>query len=155
MRLDCWTHERKHRMAKRYSTHRCNLKSWEIGVIEDIPMHQIWELEMPFFQAFSTAHPRGACLHTLHELFPGVEDCDFTLRADITINGGKVGPHDVVCYDLQGTMHVGERLMTVGIVRGGHQSVRSSRWWRDGTRFHPLSTMRLRFGLARFAPTKL
>ena len=115
--LATWTHERKHRMAKRYSKNRCKASSWATGVIEDITMHQIWELQMPFFEAFSTSLPKRKILNALHELFPSIRDCDFTLHPDVTINGGKVKPNDVVCFKWQGDLAVGRLLMTVGIQR--------------------------------------
>ena len=78
---------------------------------------QIWELQMPFFEAFSTSLPKRKILNALHELFPSIRDCDLTLHPDVTINGGKVKPNDVVCFKWQGDLAVGRLLMTVGIQR--------------------------------------
>ena len=112
-----FTHERRHRVAKRYTRNRTNLKAWGVGAIEDITCHQIWELQQPFFQVDTSSKPKGLILHALRELFPLVADADMTLHSNITINGGKCSSMDVVSYALDGNACVGRLYLTVGFER--------------------------------------
>ena len=57
--LATFTHERKHRLVMRYTRDRSNLKSWDLGAIEDITCHQVWELKQEFSLAMTTSQPRG------------------------------------------------------------------------------------------------
>jgi hypothetical protein len=41
--LTTLTHERKHRMVRRYCLHRTNLTSWEHGIVEDITCHALFD----------------------------------------------------------------------------------------------------------------
>ena len=43
--LSCWTHERRHKVAKRYMKDRKNLKSYERSVIEDVTLKQMYDLD--------------------------------------------------------------------------------------------------------------
>jgi len=124
------THERKHRMAKRYTRNRANLTSFESGVVEDITMHQLWELGLPFFKAYSTSTPKGPVVHALRELFPHVADCNFTLHNSITANGGQIHAGDIVSYAFEGCTCIGKLCMTVGLSRADEKQLISivTRW---------------------------
>ena len=113
--LSTFTHERKHRIVKRYTRGRQNLKNWALGAIEEITCHQIWENQLAFFLAFSTSYPRKNMLPGLRELFPGVADKAFTLHNHIKCNGGEASAGDVVSCLVDGTVEIGELLMTVGV----------------------------------------
>jgi len=116
--LSTFTHERKHRIVKRYTRDRKTLKNWALGAIEDITCHQIWENSLPFFLAFSTSHPKGKMFYALRELFPGVADEAFTLHNHLKCNGGQASAGDVVSCLVEGKIEIGELLMTVGVVEG-------------------------------------
>jgi len=51
----------------------------------------------------------------LRELFPGVADKAFTLHSHIKCNGGQASGGDVVSCLVEGTIEIGELLMTVGV----------------------------------------
>ena len=116
--LTTLTQERKHRLVKKYTRFRCNLKSFELSTLEDITAHQHWELSMPFFNSFSTATPRGRMMIGLRELFPGVPDKLMTVHRDLKINNGSASCEDVVSYELDGAIEFGQILISVGIASG-------------------------------------
>ena len=109
------THERRHRLFKKYCRDRRNLQSWELGALEDITCHQIWEMQHEFFNTFGTSFPRGKIFHSLRDMFPGVADGDFTLHNGIKINGGSACVGNVVSFHFDGKVEVGQLLLNVGI----------------------------------------
>ena len=113
--LATFVHERKHRLVTRYTRNRMNLKSWDLGAIEDITCHQLWELRQPFFLVYRQARPKRKLLWTLQEMFPGVMDNAFTIASDISCNGGRLCQGDVVSCFIDGRIELGELLVTVGI----------------------------------------
>ncbi len=122
--LSTFTHERKHRIVKRHTRDRCNLTRWALGAIEEVTCHQIWELSLPFFMAFSESTPTGPVLNVLRELFPGVAGGSFTLHNNLKCNGGSASSGDVVSCLVDGVLHAGELLCTVGVrVEGGDASL--------------------------------
>ena len=78
--LSTFTHERKHRVVKKYTRDRKNLKSWSLGAIEDVTCHQLWENRSPWFSSCSTSRPKRRALYGLREIFPGIADDRFTVR---------------------------------------------------------------------------
>ena len=140
--LSTFTHERKHRVVKRYTRDRRNLKSWNLGAIEDITCHQLWENRSPWFSSCSTSRPKGKALYGLREIFPGIADERFTLHNQIKCNGGQADAGDVVSFLFEGSMEICELLVTVGVSEGSvatlwsiislwrHQSNESDMsWW--------------------------
>ena len=113
--LATFTEERKHRLVMRYTRDRKSLQSWDLGAIEEITCHQMWELSQPFFLAFSSARPRGRICWALQEAFPGVDDDAFTLVSDICCNGGRACHGDIVSCLMEGTMELGELLISVAV----------------------------------------
>jgi hypothetical protein len=114
--LSTMTQERKHRIVKRYTRDRKNLTSWSLGAIEEVTCHQCWELTLPFFLAYDMATPRGERqLAPLRELFPHVPDDGFTLVSHLKVNGGQASSGDVVSALHDGTVIVGELLLSVGV----------------------------------------
>lgn len=110
-----YTHERKHRVVKRYTRNRMNLTHWELGAMGDITCHQIWELSRPFLLSDSCAIPRQRTMFVLREVFPGFADAAFTMHSTVTIDNSTARNGDVVLYRVRGELGVGELLMTVGI----------------------------------------
>lgn len=113
--LSTFTHERKHRAFKRYCRGRNILKSFELNIIKDITVHGMWELELPFYRAFSTAAPRGKQNMLLTELFANSGDRKLTIHNEISINGGGCSPGDCVSFMHEGRESVGQLLLTVGV----------------------------------------
>ena len=111
------THERKHRTAKKYTVNRKITKSFELGTLEDVTCHGLWELSLDFSQADSVSEPKGSILPALRECFPGIDDAAMTLHRGITIHGGKANPGDVVSYSFEGRMCVGKLWVVVGVLR--------------------------------------
>ena len=113
--LQTFTQERKHRLVMRYTRDRKNLRSWDAGAIEEITCHSLWELSQPFWGCCKAANARGAILIPLRELFPGVYDDNFTILNSISGNGGRIHAGDVVSCILDGHMHIGQLIVSVGI----------------------------------------
>ena len=116
--LTTLTHERKHRLVKKYTRSRCNLKAFERSTLEDITAHQHWDLSMPFFNSFSTAKPHARMMIGLRELFPGVPDKLLTVHRDLKINNGTASCKDVVSYELDGAIEFGQIVISVGVASG-------------------------------------
>ena len=115
--LMTFTHERKHRLVTRYTRDRKNLKAFDAGAIEEITCHALWELSMPFWGVCKTASVRGTMLIPLRELFPGVTDDCMTILNAVNGNGGGINSGDVVSCIVDGTMQLGELMISVGIRR--------------------------------------
>jgi hypothetical protein len=129
--LSTLTHERKHRCVKRYSRGRTNLQSYELGILEDVTCHQIWEMQLPFMHAFSTSTPKGRTMHALAELFPGVDVERLTLHQQISVDGGNVKNGDVISFRLaDDVLQFGELLLTVGVSAESSQLYSFVTEWR-------------------------
>ena len=116
-------HERRHKMAKRYSRARQALFQFEKGMVEDVTCHQLWELGQAFFKAGSSSQPRGVIMHALREMFPHAADCDLTLHDDISVNGGSAHNGDVVSFEFEGCQCVGNLYLTIGIARAATEEM--------------------------------
>lgn len=112
--ISTFTHERKHRLVKRYTRDRSNLKSWDLSAIEDITSHQLWELSRPVFRSGGMTRPSGLALTALRELFPTTPPSTFEVHTKIKCNGGSCSPGDVVAVAMDDGIHVGELIITVG-----------------------------------------
>jgi hypothetical protein len=135
--LATFVHERKHRVIKRYTRKRENLRSWELGTMEELLSHQLFEVNKPFLQSTTEAKPSSNTMYVLRELFPHVPDDDFAIHSRLSADNGMVHTGDVVFYLLDGERHVGELLTTIGIwseARGKLWSI-VTRWSaREGSR---------------------
>jgi hypothetical protein len=116
--LTTFVNERKHRIVKQYSRDRCNLQSWELGAFEDVTVHQLWELDLPFFNMFSTTMPRGRIFYALNELFPGIPNDCFTLHSQLKLHGGTASTRDIISFAFEGRLEVGRLMLTVGMICG-------------------------------------
>ena len=123
--LSVFTQERKHRAVLRYTRNRTIGRSFELGVIEDITCHNIWELGLPFTAAYSTSIPKGAIKLMLREMYPDQPIDAVTLHREISLNGGSAVNGDVVSLDFDGKLEVGELVVTVGINRDGEKYLES------------------------------
>ena len=121
--LMTFVHERKHRLVTRYTRDRKNLKAWSAGAIEEITCHQIWELSQPFFGACRMARLQGTITIALLEMFPGTSADDFTVLNGLGGNGGCIDAGDVVSCIHDGTTHLGQLVIAVGLKRANtHES---------------------------------
>ena len=73
------------------------------------------QLKLPFLQACRTAAARGLVLHPLREIYPGVRQDDMFILSAIDCNGGACSPGDVVSFFLNGQIHIGQLLLSVGV----------------------------------------
>ena len=53
--LSTFVNERRHRAVKKYTRDRRTLKSFDLGTIDEIACHQVWEFGKPLFHP--SAHP--------------------------------------------------------------------------------------------------
>ena len=113
--LNTFVHERKHRMVMRYTRGRSVTQKWSLSVVEEIACHTLWEMNLPFFQSYTTSKPSKRILRSLEAVFPHVPAPTFTLHDEITINGGVVSRGDVVSFELEDQLRVGRLLLNVGI----------------------------------------
>jgi hypothetical protein len=113
--LSTLVHERKHRVVKRYTRNRCNLQSWDLGAMEDVTCHQLYELAEPFMHGKAGSRPSARSLLVLEDIFPKVAADAFTLHASIAIKNGLAKKGDVVLFGLDGHLEVGEVLMSIGV----------------------------------------
>ena len=67
--LSTFTHERKHRMIRRYTQQRKVLRNWSVSVIEEVTCHSIWEMSQRFCNVFDTSVPSRQTLHNLLVFF--------------------------------------------------------------------------------------
>ena len=68
--LSTFMHERKHRVVKKYTRDRRNLKSWDLGAVEEVTCHQLWELNRPLLETFNTVKATKKITDVLTEVFP-------------------------------------------------------------------------------------
>jgi len=109
--LSCLTNERRHRVVKRYSLNRKNLQRWELGTLEEVTTHQLWEMSEGFLAAkrVHRSVPRRSTRDALAEMFPDVPPDDLLVSQVACSTDGEVTVGDVVVYD---TPHkVGELLL--------------------------------------------
>ena len=114
--ISTFTHERKHRLVIRYSRDRHSLVSWELGALEEITCHQLWEMTEPSSSYMSigldTPHaPKRNTLFLLKEYFPDIADDDFRVASRCHTGVGSVSLDDLVLINSDGRGRVGEVLM--------------------------------------------
>ena len=119
--LSTFVNERRHRVVKKHTRDRRNLRSFDLGTIEEITCHQIWELGKPLLHTFQTSKPRGPMLDVIREMFPH-GDASFMLAHNIKVDGGAANAGDVVSFTLRGEKKVGELLVNVVVVEHGTET---------------------------------
>lgn len=110
--ISTFVHERKHRLVKRYTRDRSNLKNWDLSALEEITCHIIWELSSPFMRSgmFHRHKVSRRTLGVLQEMFPGVAAGDFSAAADATVEDGSVHVGDLVIFEAEACLCFGELL---------------------------------------------
>ena len=121
--LTTFVNERKHRIVKKYTHNRNSLVAFDLCALEDVTVHQLWELSLPFFNMYDTAKPRGRVFHALRELWPGVPDEAFSLHTSLKLHGGSAATNDVVSFEHNGVMEVGLLRLAVGVQVGNEASM--------------------------------
>ena len=113
--LACFVHERKHRAVIRYAKPVHNLKSFEMGVLEEVICHNLWELGSSFHRhAFTTAKPSKAQLLVIQDEFKDFPTATFTLHHQLYRNG-YVCSDDVVAFEDAGAICIGQLHFTIGV----------------------------------------
>ena len=98
----CLTNERRHRVPKRYAMNRVNLHSWELGVLEEVTVHQLWELETGFIKTgmIRPHRPDKRLAFNLQDRFP--TSGAFEVASSAQVDNGLC-----VCGDAVLFSHVG------------------------------------------------
>ena len=133
--------ERRHRLVKRYCRPRQNAKAWDVGVVEEITTHQLWELSNGFLGAGTTsAAPTPRILRALQDVVPGapLEGC--RLHRQIEAQDGKAVVGDAVFFDLRGARTAGELLLNFSINDGATKLSIVSVWSPRPTHTTALAT---------------
>jgi hypothetical protein len=94
--------ERKHRVVKRHTRNRDNLKKWDLGSLEEVTCNQIRELRRSFIstgQVQQSSVRRGEDLAILQDMHPGFAARDFTLSPQLRGRHGEARLGDVVMYN--------------------------------------------------------
>ena len=112
-----FVHERKHRLAKRYMVPRLTAKSFELGVIQDITTHQIWELQQSFFLSAETSESIKSNMvrDAIQDLFPDVTLTSICVITQVACMGGRAMKNDIVSFLIDGVLMVGEMILTIGV----------------------------------------
>ena len=137
--LSTFTHERKHRLVIRYSKDRHSLVNWELGALEEITCHQIWEMTEPTSSYMSIGldnphAPKRMTLFLLKEYFPDAMDTDFRVASRCHTGIGSVLLDDMVLINNDGRARVGEVLMLFSV--GAHSWVVLAKWHVAGLDAH-------------------
>jgi len=126
--VSTFTHERKHRAVKRYSRVRTSSQSFDVAVLEDVTAHNIWELTQKHWHAFSTSTPSVQQTWWLTEMF---QEGPFTLHHEVRMHGG-ISTGDIVCFEFDNQLEVGELFLNVGCSDASMYSVVSLWEQSDG-----------------------
>jgi hypothetical protein len=103
--------ERKHRVIKRHTRARLNLKHWDLGSLEEVTCNQIRELKRNFIktgQLLQSKVTNGDDLKILQDMHPGLTAGDFSLSPHLRGVHGEARIGDVVMYhNIAGELRVG------------------------------------------------
>ena len=141
--LATFVNERKHRVVKKYTRDRRSLQSFDLGAIEEITCHQIWELGKPILSTFNTAKPSRRMVDVLREVFPATTgDASFMIANDMKVNGGAANAGDVVSCNFEGEEIVGELMLGVVVSDlGGRDAIFHHLEVADAYRRHCLAML--------------
>ena len=108
--------ERKHRRVLQYSRDRHSLVSWELGCLEEITCHQLYEMSEPYMQSGlkDTHPPSRSVMFLLREMFPEVPQGAFKVSATCKSENGYVKVGDVVLWRSD-SWRIGELLMLLAV----------------------------------------
>jgi hypothetical protein len=124
--------ERRHRLVLRYGRDRDTLLNWDLGCLEEVTCHHIWELSQPYMKVgIQGAHrPTRSMMPLLREVFPHAIDADFRVASECKArNGGTIKVGDLVMFLLD-TIRVGE--VSMFVQSGSNELCVLSKWERDG-----------------------
>lgn len=130
--LSTLMHERKHRMVKRYTKNKTNLRSFERTVMEEVTCFHVWECSQRFVITATGAAPRGRTLAALGEIFPDVENKDLKVSNKVIIANGTATKGDFVLAKKDDDLLYGEILANLQVQ--GHLLTLLSVWQRSSTR---------------------
>ena len=109
--LSCLVMERLHRLLQRYTLNRRNLKSYEIGCIEDITVNQLRDRKVDWMAdgLLNPAAPKGRILALMKSLWP--EELQYTVSRNARIQRGIISLDDVVFYVASGVLCCGRVML--------------------------------------------
>lgn len=113
--LTTLTQERKHKMVRRYTVNRKNLRSWELGTMEEITCHALRDLHRVFATSalFKGHLPSPKLCAALREAFPNTAASDLQVSQAAIGNDGIIYVGDVILLDYQRSIVVGKSLLNV------------------------------------------
>ncbi len=116
--ISCFTHERKHRLVRRYGFNRRNTTAYEMGIIEDITVHSLQELKLldRGHGIKSLGEPKQRMRHALNETFPDFTG-DFKVGNVARGNDGMVHVGDVAFFQSEGRRALGQVIVHVAMGR--------------------------------------
>ena len=97
---------------KRYAMHRLATAHYDTNVLEDVTVHNVWELCQKHWTAYSTSKLNALQRKELRELFPHA--FDFTLHNSIYGNM-QITRLDCVAFEYEGACRIGKFVLCVGI----------------------------------------
>ena len=124
--VSCFTHERKHKMVKRYAQPVCDTsKAYERAIMAEITQHHFMTLELTDTFATGThlVEPRAASANVndvMSALAPLGRDARMSKIAAFPGGICKVG--DAVCFEVGGALRAGEIWFHAQVVRLGDES---------------------------------
>ena len=125
--MACFTHERKHRVIKKWASNRRNTTSYEVGLLEEVLGDQLNALEGLCLNRklldMCTHPPSKELARPLRELFPEASALDAIRTASAAMCDGVVSVGDVAfCRDDDGVRRVVEVMQHME-VQGKHMSI--------------------------------
>ena len=115
--LTTFTQERKHRLVIRYTRNRAKLLNWELGAVEEMTCHQVWDLCRPFVRKglLQARSPGARILFALQELHPNLADASFVVSHRAAISDGSASVGDAVLIKDGGCFNVGKILLLFAV----------------------------------------
>ena len=100
--LSCFTHERKHRLVKRFTLNRVNVCNYEVGTMEDITLHHLGDIQEPWINIDGPlgAHKANKKLHALiSDLYPNAQD--ILVAPAVASQGERIHAKDVALVEIR------------------------------------------------------
>ena len=95
MLLGTLVNERKHRLVRRYTMGRKNTQSFEMGVVEELTVHHLHDLEK-FGRRFEGHAPGPRILDALKEIMPDCTNSEWLVSKSAMSGNGVISAGDVV-----------------------------------------------------------
>ena len=115
--LGTLTNERRHRVVKRYTRDRRNLTRWELGALEEVTCHALWELTKPIMDKalVGAVVPQESRLAALSELFPHHARAAMRVSSEARGKHGTMKVGDFVFFESATGRHVGELIINIAM----------------------------------------